>query len=302
MFLIFDITLVILWGKQNFEKDDGSGTDILNSRGRNFLKPKRVLATVPESMCLEYLPGIPQNADCGDGGGDANMGQASSVVDVLADALLESTRRTTASNSKNISADLSLIHAGMAHTDIEIGDFTVQHATDLLGDRFFNEPIVILKVTGQQLRVALEQGVETSILNLQQGKDQIVPSYPFGAGIRYDVDISEATMKRVTNIQVLENVDDSSNRRSLRGTSKSSSGRDLVNTDVDADDGSWVQLDLQRVYSVVTTQHVAQGGHGYSVFASVLRESGVFWLDHRHGADVCAASGVDTRDSPGSAF
>ena len=274
LFFIFDIILFLIWVARNhgIDRGDGDAKD-------DFLRPSRIVASVPQTICLEYIPGIPLTDTCGSGSSpsrrraqiiqntELSMGDiAGTVGDVLALAIWNVTWEVE--NRRMRHADLALIHAGMGQNDIIEGPFSVQNAMDLLVGRFNKDPLVVLEVTGRQLKQVLEDSTEFA---LGYEKADLSSSYPFGAGIRFQVIEGASIQNRVINIEVMEQQDEIRSRQ-LRG----SFGR-VSRKLVDDSSGKWRPLDQERVYSVVTTQQLAQGGEGYLEFAEVIDRA--VWLD-----------------------
>jgi 5'-nucleotidase len=87
------------------------------------------------------------------------------------------------------------------------------------------------------------------VLALEQGLGNVIDSegssgaYPYGAGIRWDVDVSQAFGSRFSNIEVRP-----------KGS------------------GTWSDIDLDATYVVVANSFMATGGDGYEVMADVVAD------------------------------
>ena len=97
----------------------------------------------------------------------------------------------------------------------------------------FSNTLVILDMTGQQIIDVLEDALANFIDN-----DGSSGSYPYAAGLRYDIDASQAAGSRVTNVEVNSQVS-----------------------------GSWIAIDTAATYGVVTNDFIASGQDGYTTFS-----------------------------------
>ena len=93
-------------------------------------------------------------------------------------------------------------------------------------------------MTGAEIVTALEQGVGNWIDN-----DGSSGAYPYGAGIRWDIDISQPFGSRFTNVEVQP-----------KGTT------------------GWVPIDTTATYVVVANSFMAGGGDGYEILADVVAD------------------------------
>jgi 2',3'-cyclic-nucleotide 2'-phosphodiesterase (5'-nucleotidase family) len=135
-------------------------------------------------------------------------------------------------------ADIALISAGTTQDDIPAGIFTVGDVKKVLG-RDVIHPLVQLQVSGEQIEIVLEQAMVSSL-------DDFRPNhYPYAAGMRFDV-----------------NGGGSLNDRFLAGSSM------VSNVEVNIQD-EWVPLDTGQMYTLTTTNFMANGGEGYLEFANV---------------------------------
>ena len=281
LFLIFDVILFLIWVARNYGIDRGNDDPV-----DDFLNPTRIAATVPQTICLEYIPGVPLTEGCG--GNSAlsryrslheasdirNLETAGAVSGTVGDILALAIWNVTQADDYRLSrpADLALIHGGMAETDIAEGSFSVQSAMDLLVGRFDTDPLVVLEVTGQQLKQVLEEAMDFA---LGFEKADFSSSYPYGAGIRFTVSKDASKFTRVVNIEILHRTASSRSRQRslLRGQPVDRKSRHLT----DIHNGIWLPLELEQKYSVITTQQLAQGGVGYLEFADVIDEA--VWLE-----------------------
>ncbi|MEO7908942.1 MAG: 5'-nucleotidase C-terminal domain-containing protein, partial [Roseiflexaceae bacterium] len=134
---------------------------------------------------------------------------------LIADAMLEKTRAA--------GAQVALMNGGSIRTSIDAGQITLG---ELLEVQPFGNTITLVTITGDQLRVALENGV--SQLETVAGRFAQV------AGIRYSFDASKPVGSRVTGVTI-------------------------------ADGSSYTPIKADTTYRVVTNNFMLTGGDGYSV-------------------------------------
>lgn len=131
-----------------------------------------------------------------------------------------------------LSADISIQNAGGVRMNVPAGELTVSTAYDLLP---FANTLVELTMSGDQIRRVLEDAVENAT---REGGS--TGAYPYAAGLRWDVDLTQPFGSRVDNLQF--------------------KGRD---------ESEWVALDMQAPYVVVTNNYIAGGKDGYTTFEEV---------------------------------
>jgi 5'-nucleotidase / UDP-sugar diphosphatase len=125
---------------------------------------KRVIATVPEPICLERIPGQGRSVVCPCTDSEQMGG---GVCNVVSKAFLELTP----------TADFALQNAGGCRQDIRTGDYTFADAYELLP---FANTLFTLDLTGQQVIDVLNEAFVFSS-SLSTG------AYPYGYGIRWSV-------------------------------------------------------------------------------------------------------------------
>lgn len=124
-----------------------------------------VIASVPEDICFERIPGQGRSSICPCS--DSEM-MGGGVCNVVAKAFLEVTP----------TADFALQNGGGCRTDIPMGDFTFADAYALLP---FSNTLVTLDMTGQQVIDVLNEAFTFSAMSGGSG------AYPYGSGIRWTV-------------------------------------------------------------------------------------------------------------------
>src|SRR5690606_27142462 len=186
---------------------------------------QQVIATVTETLGLERIPGQDYRVsppDCPAGYGAAHGGDAQQLV-------------TEAFRVRSLNADIAIQNSGGVREIIEPGSFTIADAYTLLP---FSNVMVDLEVTGAEIREVLNQAVDFAV---QDGGS--TGAYPYGAGIRWDVDFDAPVGEKISDIEVR-----------LKGET------------------TWSPLDDNETYTVVTNDFVATGGDGYAAFAEAYNE------------------------------
>ncbi|WP_281544860.1 NAD nucleotidase [Grimontia sp. SpTr1] len=184
-----------------------------------------VIANATSNLCLERVPGQGISSLC-----DVTETQSngSDVSNLVAKAFM----------LQSLEADVAIQNAGGVRADVPMGDVTIATAYQLLP---FGNTLVNLNMSGAEIKLALEQGVDY-VLN----PDSSSGAYPYASGLRFDVDISKAFGERVTNIEI--------NSRLA---------------------GDWVTLDTASTETniqVVTNSFVSGGRDGYFVFGDVTND------------------------------
>jgi hypothetical protein len=175
LFLMFDLILLTIF---------------LTQRATDNAEPSSVLATVPETLCWDWVPGQGKSLLCT--ADDTASGGA--VANLVAQAIRRQSPQP---------ADISLIPAGLTIGDIAKGDFTssdaekVVRTTNSPGRRLRGrqldetESLMIVEGTGAKIMQVLEMSLEDSLSNGQSH------SYPYSAGLRYSVDSNAPPEQRV---------------------------------------------------------------------------------------------------------
>ena len=170
-----------------------------------------VLADVPELICNQEID-LPRRPGC-------------------ADILSSGAHRLTAEAFLHAvpEADFALNNGGSIRGDIEAGDFTRGDAFSLLP---FANTLVKIDITGSELKQVMEEGIAYSVSDGGSTR-----AYPYGAGIRYSVDLTKNFGDRVANLQVW-------------------------NKELD----DWQPVRPRENYVVVTNSFIAGGQDGYETF------------------------------------
>jgi hypothetical protein len=137
---------------------------------------------------------------------------------------------------QNFRAEIALIRAGDYASDIPQGTFK---ASDSIAIFPVDHPLVTIEVNGEKLIDLLE----AALVGALDVSDPRPEAYPYAAGLRFDVDASAAFGSRTSNIEVFKNT-------------------------------RWAPLEEDRVYTVVTTENLANGDDpAYLGFLYVDRDS-----------------------------
>ncbi|MDD3484639.1 bifunctional UDP-sugar hydrolase/5'-nucleotidase [Azovibrio restrictus] len=178
----------------------------------------RVIAQVAQPFCLVGVPGEAGNRSAAVAGCETahTLARGSAVAELVATAFLHASP----------GADLALTNAGGVRLPLAPGPFRLDTAFNLLP---FDNLLVELDLRGEQLLGALEDGVSQ---HLDQGQGG--GSHPYGAGVRWRLDMSQPRGQRFSQVEV----------------------RDRAS-------GAWLPLELERTYRLVTHDFIATGRDGY---------------------------------------
>lgn len=180
------------------------------------------LAAIPignatEDLCLERIPGQGRSAICDVEDTAVNGGDIQQLV-------------TEAFRVRSFESDFALQNAGGVRIDIPEGPVSVADAFELLP---FANTIVNLEMTGTEVEAVIEEALSFAL-----DPDGSTGAYPYGAGIRWDVDLTAADGERISDLEFFE-------------------------------DGAWVAFDSERTYTVATNSFIASGQDGYVTFGEV---------------------------------
>lgn len=186
----------------------------------------QVIGTASVNLCLRRVPGLGPKSDVTRSAlGDACnrnvdvIAHGGDIQQLVAQAFLEQGERFGG-------ADIALQNGGGVRIDIPAGPITVGNVYTLLP---FKNLLVRVSMSGQQVKDTLEEAVD-SMLGNNGGTGS--GAYPYTAGLRFDVDITQAKGARVSNLQLLRA-------------------------------GSWGVFDMAGTYRVITNNFTAGGGDSY---------------------------------------
>ena len=191
---------------------------------------QQVIGTTAEPLCLNRLPGDTRSAGiCATDQRSASGARADVhggfMQQVVTDAFL----------TRAFNADIALQNAGGVRTALPAGDITVANAYENLP---FANTLAEVDLTGAEIVATLESAVGNFIE--EGGSDG---SYPYGSGIRWDVDLTRPAGERFSNVEVQ-----------------------------DRESGAWAPIDPAATYVVATNSFLLGGGDGYAPFKAAADE------------------------------
>jgi hypothetical protein len=130
-------------------------------------------------------------------------------------------------------ADMAIQNGGGCRADIKAGPYSIATANTMLP---FTNVMVTVKLTGKQIISTLEDAVDSAT----KLTAPTTGSYPYCAGLRFNVDVSMPKGSRISMVQV--------NPR-------------LAN--------SWNAIDEAKIYTVVTNDFIAAGQDGYTTLGAI---------------------------------
>lgn len=139
-----------------------------------------VIATIPEDLCYERVPGQGRSTIC-------NVSETISMGGDVPQLVAYAFREMLKTQEGN-KPDISIQNAGGVRIDLPAGNFTLGDAYRLLP---FANTMVILDLSGAEVKQSIEEGIE-------KGSG----AYPYAAGLRFDVDAGKEFGSRITNVEV----------------------------------------------------------------------------------------------------
>jgi len=170
-------------------------------------------------------------------------------------------------------AEISLLNAGEPRTDILPPSLTVEQTRSLL--RFGKvDTLFLVNVTGSRLIIAMERGIAKVFDDaMLPDASKSMGSYPYAAGMRFDVNMSMPTFHRISNVQVdLARV--YRFHEHGRWRKKQRDRRSLL---LDEEDyiPIWAPIDMEQTYRVVTNSYLADGGDSYHELTYDIEDLGI---------------------------
>lgn len=204
--------------------DPVAEAELARFAGRLAEMKRQKIGIARESLCLVRVPGESTNRSAGlSGCEDANtLARGSDIAQAVAEAYRQASRL----------ADIALQNGGGIRTALPRGDVTYKTAYTVLP---FNNVLFELRLSGRQIVEILEEAVGNY---LDRGSSD--GSHPYAAGLRWDLDLSQARGSRFTHIEVMRKGSD-----------------------------TWQALAPEQIYTVVTSDFLALGGDGYATLAEV---------------------------------
>ena len=183
------------------------------------------IGVVKTDLCLERIPGQGRSKICSV---NQTAQHGSDIANLVAHAFRDMAR----------TSEIAIQNGGGVRVDVAAGDFSIGDAYLLLP---FANMLVELDMTGIEIAATLEDALEYAL-----DPEGSTGAYPYAAGLRWEVNVSEPKGKRVTNIQFKSPTD-----------------------------AKWSALDPQRNYKVVTNDYIASGKDGYLTFGEVSKQGRV---------------------------
>ena len=203
---------------------DATAAAVLKSyTDRIALEKAKLIGTATQSLCLVRVPGETTNRSAGVAGCETanTLAQGSDAAQVVAESFLASSKR----------ANFALQNAGGVRVPIAAGPLSMNTAFTVLP---FTNVIVEMDLSGQEMVNALEDAVANHLDALQSNG-----SHPYAAGLRWNLDMSQAKGSRFSNVQV----------------------RDKTT-------GAWSAIDLSKTYVLATNDFIASGKDGYTALGT----------------------------------
>ncbi|MEE1673757.1 NAD nucleotidase [Agarivorans aestuarii] len=185
-----------------------------------------VVGSVAQDLCFERIPGQGRSTLCDVSATSAN---GSDISNLVAQAFLEQAVR----------GEVAIQNAGGVRNDVPQGDYTIGDAYTLLP---FANTLVYLEMTGAEIKTVLNEAVDYAL-----DPEGSTGAYPYAAGLRYKVDMSQAAGARLYDVEV-----------KAKGTS------------------DWITLADSDSFTVVTNNYIAGGRDGYFSFADIAADESKF--------------------------
>ena len=134
-------------------------------------------------------------------------------------------------------ADACIQNAGGVRTPIHKGEINMGDAYTLLP---FSNTLFEIKMTGSEIKQVLED----AITNIKTGGS--TGSFPYAYALKYDVNMNKGDNNTISNLEI-------KNRKTQK----------------------WSNLDMKKMYTIVTNSYTARGKDGYLTFKSVQDKRGL---------------------------
>ena len=190
-----------------------------------------------QSLCLIRVPGTSNR-----GGSicDSVVNKASGSD--IAQVVTEGYRKATESASDPFVADFALTNAGGIRKQLETDGTTdrIIRMEDVFTIQPFPNELIVVNITGAEMKTALEQGV-------QNWKDQLNSdgSHPYASGIRWNLDLTQSFGNRFSNLMVKNH-----------------------------STGIWSSLVSTNTYKLVITDYLRDGAENYTTFKDICLAAG----------------------------
>ncbi len=190
-----------------------------------------------QSLCLIRVPGTANR-----GGTICDSVVKKAGGSDITQVVVEGYRKATESASEPFVSDFALIVAGAVRKQLET-DGTNDRAVkmeDIFTIQPFPNELIVVNITGAEVKTALEQGVQNwkDLLNSDG-------SHPYASGLRWDLDLSKPFGNRFSNLQIKNHTT-----------------------------GSWHEWDPNKSYKLVINDYLRDGSENYTVFKDICLSPG----------------------------
>lgn len=182
----------------------------------------RAVGKAAEDLCLEWIPDSGQSKLC-DKKQTAQRG--SDIINIIAQSFLAFIPQ----------ADVAIQNAGSVRGDVKKGVITMGDIYNLLP---YNNKLVLLQVSGQQVKQLLEDAVDFSML-----KTGSLGAYPYAANLRWELYAYKPKGRRVVNVEY-------KNKKT----------------------GGWEPLNEEIRLNMLVNDFISKGSDGYRVLSDIKYE------------------------------
>jgi len=162
-------------------EDEDTATKLAEYSSQTDELKTQIIATVPENICYDRIPGQGRSEICPS---EETAAQGGGACNIVAKAFLDQVK----------SADMAIQNGGGCRSDIKAGDFSIDNAITLLP---FGNTLVTLEMTGSEIIEVLEQALDFAL-----NTDGSTGAYPYASGIRFDVDATKPMGERFSSVEV----------------------------------------------------------------------------------------------------
>jgi 5'-nucleotidase/UDP-sugar diphosphatase len=190
-----------------------------------------------QSLCLIRVPGTTNR-----GGSICDSVVKKAGGSDIAQIVAEGYRKATESASDPFVADFALTNAGGIRKQLETDGSKdrIVKMEDVFTIKPFPNELIVVNITGAEMKTALEQGVQNWIDLLNSDG-----SHPYASGMRWDLDLTKPFGNRFSNLKVKNH-----------------------------SNGKWFDWNPNRSYTVVITDYLRDGAENYSVFKDICESAG----------------------------
>ena len=206
---------------------DAQAVQILEPyRVAKMLFGQQQVAWATENLCLRRVPGRVRDIYRSALGevcnqNEFNHAHGGDIQQIVAEAFLQQ-------GKKYFNADVALINGGGVREDLAVGSINVDQIYRVLA---FKNTLEQLSLTGFEFKMMLEDAIQAVLLG-HSG------SYPYTAGLRWQVDFNQPLGSRISHIEILQQ-------------------------------GTWSMLQSNTTYQLITIDFLADGQGGYNTLKTI---------------------------------